>query len=43
MIVREKEPMRLHTSFRAGGEADWYVKPESPEELLRVTKESSGE
>lgn len=39
MIVREKESMRLHTSFRAGGEADWYVKPESPEELLRVTKE----
>lgn len=39
MIVREKEPMRLHTSFRAGGEADWYVRPKTPEELLCVIRE----
>ncbi|MCI8454524.1 MAG: UDP-N-acetylmuramate dehydrogenase [Lachnospiraceae bacterium] len=34
MEVREHEPMSRHTSFGAGGAADWYVIPESAEELM---------
>lgn len=37
-IVGEKnvlvqEPMKFHTTFRIGGPADYYVTPESPEEI----------
>lgn len=39
MEVREKEPMRKHTSFRVGGEADWFVVPENAEELKNVLRE----
>lgn len=38
MEVKIKEPMKNHTTFRAGGRADWYVLPETPEELAAVLK-----
>lgn len=37
MEVRIKEPMKRHTTFRAGGEAGWFVMPETAEELKEVT------
>lgn len=36
MEVRIKEPMKRHTTFRAGGPADWFVIPETAEELAAV-------
>ena len=33
MEVRLMEPMCRHTSFRTGGPADWFVIPDTPEEL----------
>ena len=36
MEVRLKEPMSCHTSFRTGGPADWFVIPDTPEELAAV-------
>lgn len=36
MEVRIKEPMSRHTTFRAGGEAEWFVMPETAEELAAV-------
>lgn len=30
---REKEPMRLHTSFKIGGPADLYLMPDTPEQV----------
>lgn len=36
MEVRINEPMKRHTTFRAGGNADWFVVPESAEELAAV-------
>lgn len=36
MEVRVSEPMKNHTTFRAGGAADWYVIPEKVEELQAV-------
>lgn len=36
MEVRINEPMKRHTTFRAGGNADWFVVPESTEELAAV-------
>ncbi len=38
MEVRINEPMSKHTSFRAGGNAEWFVVPESVEELCAVLK-----
>lgn len=38
MEVRIKEPMKRHTTFRAGGNADWFVLPETAEELSAVLK-----
>lgn len=34
--VRQQEPMDIHTTFRAGGPADYYVEPENREELASV-------
>ncbi|MCI8511048.1 MAG: UDP-N-acetylmuramate dehydrogenase [Lachnospiraceae bacterium] len=36
MEVREHEPMSRHTTFGAGGAADWFAIPESKEELVTV-------
>lgn len=36
MEVRINEPMMKHTSFRAGGTAEWFVIPETVEELKAV-------
>ena len=33
MIIRENEPMALHTSFKAGGEARYFIKVENLDEL----------
>ncbi len=33
MEVRINEPMKAHTSFKVGGPADWFVIPETREEL----------
>ncbi len=35
--VRRQEPMHLHTSFRIGGPADWFVEAVSPEQVREVT------
>ena len=35
MEVRLKEPMSCHTSFRTGGPADWFIIPDTPEELAQ--------
>lgn len=42
MEVREKEPMKLHTTFRAGGDAAWFVYPENTEELKEVLHSCNG-
>ena len=34
--LRRKEPMEAHTTFRAGGPADYYVEPENGEMLWAV-------
>lgn len=39
MEVRKNEPMKRHTSFRAGGPADWFVVPETAEELKKAVSE----
>ncbi len=36
MEVRINEPMKRHTSFRAGGEAAWFAVPETIQELKAV-------
>ncbi len=36
--ILEKEPMRLHTTFRIGGPADLFVVPKSEENLVKVIK-----
>lgn len=36
MEVRINEPMKRHTSFRAGGDAKWFAVPETVEELKAV-------
>lgn len=38
MEVRIKEPMKRHTSFRAGGPADWFAIPETGDELKAVIR-----
>ncbi len=37
-VVREQEPMALHTSFRVGGPADLYVEPLSVEECIETIR-----
>ena len=32
--VMKDEPMKKHTTFRIGGPADYFVTPESKEEIL---------
>ena len=34
--IRVREPMSRHTTFRAGGPADYYVEPETRQELAAV-------
>ncbi len=34
--VKKDEPMSIHTTFRAGGKADYFVTPENKKELLDV-------
>lgn len=36
--VRINEPMKLHTTFRIGGPADFFVAPESEEEISALVK-----
>lgn len=36
MEVRINEPMKRHTSFRTGGNAEWFAVPETVEELKAV-------
>lgn len=36
--VLTQEPMKKHTTFRVGGNADYYVNPESREQLLQTMK-----
>lgn len=36
MEIRINEPMKRHTSFRAGGCAEWFAIPETAEELCAV-------
>ena len=43
ITIEEDVPMSEHTSFRAGGNADIFVKVESEEDLCRVLKILSGE
>lgn len=41
-VVREHEPMSLHTTFQVGGPADFFIEPESPAvlaEMLDVCRE----
>ncbi len=38
MEVKIREPMKRHTSFRAGGPADWYAAPETADELAAVCR-----
>lgn len=33
-----KEPMKRHTTFRIGGEADFYLKPNGIEEMAKIIK-----
>ena len=44
--IHEQEPMKNHTTFRIGGPADWFVTPESGEQvadLFRAAKEAGKE
>lgn len=34
--VKQDEPMKLHTTFRIGGNADFYVQPKSAEEIAKL-------
>ncbi len=34
--IKKNEPMSSHTTFRTGGPADYYVRPEDRESFLRV-------
>ena len=34
--IRQKEPMKLHTTFRAGGPADYFVIPKSSLQVKQV-------
>lgn len=34
--IRTQEPMKMHTTFRVGGPADYFVMPETPEEVQQV-------
>lgn len=34
--MREQEPMKLHTTFRIGGPADYFVWPETQEEIGKI-------
>ena len=36
--IKINEPMKLHTTFRVGGEADLFLEPESSEELAAIVK-----
>lgn len=36
--VKIQEPMKKHTTFRIGGEADYYVTPENSDHLLMLIK-----
>ena len=36
--VLKDEPMKLHTTFRVGGPADWFVTPEDEEQVRDVIK-----
>ncbi len=36
--VREEEPMRLHTTFRVGGPARFFVVPETSQQLRQVVR-----
>lgn len=36
--IRRDEPMKTHTTFRVGGSADYFVMPETAEEVQRVTE-----
>ena len=38
IAVLQNEPMREHTTFRIGGPADYFVMPETTEELAEVLK-----
>ena len=40
MIVRENEPMSLHTTFRVGGPARLFFVPETEEEIAEAVEES---
>ena len=42
--VLTQEPMSRHTTFRIGGEADYFLIPESPQQLrgiLKICKEEN--
>jgi UDP-N-acetylmuramate--L-alanine ligase/UDP-N-acetylenolpyruvoylglucosamine reductase len=36
--VRHNEPMAKHTSLKVGGPAEWFVTPQTEDELLRVLR-----
>lgn len=36
--VLKDEPMNIHTTFRTGGSADYYVKPESDSQVMELIK-----
>ena len=38
MEVKIRESMKRHTTFRAGGEAEWFLLPETAEELAAVLR-----
>ncbi len=38
MEVKKDEPMSRHTTFRTGGNAAWFVLPETPDDLKNVIK-----
>ena len=38
MVVTEQEPMKLHTTFRTGGPADWFCPVSSVSGILEVLK-----
>ncbi len=42
-VIREREPMSRHTTFRVGGPTDYYVEPENTEELAAVLGLCRGE
>lgn len=36
--IRTDEPMKMHTTFRVGGPADYFLMPESPEEVQKLIR-----